>query len=66
MFVDFGTPFVTISKGHWKLPEMLGEWQGKVSPVIMFPQLSAKSCSAFSKSRVIFKSRLPEAPQNAR
>jgi hypothetical protein len=37
------------------LPETLDEWREKVSPVIMFPRLIAKSRSAFSKSRVIFQ-----------
>jgi hypothetical protein len=39
----------------WKLPETLDEWREKVSPVILFSRLIAKSRSAFSKSRVIFK-----------
>jgi hypothetical protein len=39
----------------WKLPETPDEWREKVSPVIMFPRRIAKSRSAFSKSRVIFK-----------
>jgi hypothetical protein len=38
-----------------KLPETPDEWREKVSPVITFPRLIAKSWSAFSKSRVIFK-----------
>jgi hypothetical protein len=38
-----------------KLPETPDEWREKVSPVIVFPRLIAKSRSAFSKSRVIFK-----------
>jgi hypothetical protein len=38
-----------------KLPETPDEWQKKMSPVITFPRLIAKSWSAFSKSRVIFK-----------
>jgi hypothetical protein len=39
-----------------KLPETTpDEWREKVSPVIMFPQLIAKSRLAFSKSQGIFK-----------
>jgi hypothetical protein len=36
----------------WKLPETPDEWREKVSPVITFPRLIAKSWSAFSKSRL--------------
>jgi hypothetical protein len=43
---------ITILK---KLPETLDEWREKVSPVILFSRLIAKSRSAFSKSRVTFK-----------
>jgi hypothetical protein len=35
-----------------KLPETPDEWREKVSPVITFPRLIAKSWSAFSKSRL--------------
>jgi hypothetical protein len=38
-----------------KLPETPNEWREKVSPVILFSRFIAKSRSAFSKSRVIFK-----------
>jgi hypothetical protein len=37
------------------IPHTPDEWREKVSPVITFPRLIAKSWSAFSKSRVIFK-----------
>jgi hypothetical protein len=42
-----------------KLPETLDEWWEKVSPVVTFPRLIAKSWSAFSKGHVISKSQLP-------
>jgi hypothetical protein len=45
------------------VPEPVDEWGEKVSPVIMFPRLIAKSRSAFSKSRVIFKK--PTGTKNA-
>jgi hypothetical protein len=44
---------------HMKLPETPDEWWEKVSPVITFPRLIAKSWSAFSKGHVISKSQLP-------
>jgi len=44
-----------VRDGRRKLPETPDEWREKVSPVITFPRLIAKSWSAFSKSRVIFK-----------
>jgi hypothetical protein len=61
---EMGVSVAIVSILSRKLPKMPDEWWEKMSPIITFPRLIAKSWSAFSKSRVIFKK--PTAAKKAK